>query len=552
MKLLRWIAALFLLGAAVPAAAQTLIDNVNGITLDADGKLVRFNGLVITPDGKVDRLVRRGDKAPKTPYRVDGKGRTLMPGLIDAHGHVMSIGLAQTTLDLSGAKSLAEAKQLIADYAAKNSDARWIIGHGWNQENWGLGRFPNAADIDAITGGRPMWLTRVDGHAGWANSRAMEIAGISGATKSPSGGRIELAGGKPSGIFVDSAMGLVEKSIPELLPLDRERAFIRAQDLLLSYGITGMADMGTTLEDWMTYRRAGDEGYLSIRIFSYAAGIPAMLQIGGTRPSRWLYNDKLRMVGVKLYSDGALGSRGAWLKQPYADAPGQKGLTFMTDSEIRNNIVRASMDGFQVAIHAIGDAANEQALSAIEEVADTFPNDRRWRIEHAQIIDPADIPRFGKNGIIASMQPVHQTSDRLMAEARLGPNRLKGAYAWQSILKAGGKLALGSDAPVENPNPFAGLAVAISRVDAQSQPFGGWFPEERLTREEAFAGFTIWAAYASFAEAKVGRLGPGMQADFILVDNDMMDASPGVIRATKVTETWVGGIKVWPRAEAGK
>lgn len=552
MKFLRWIAALVMLGLAVPAMAQTLIDNVNGITLDADGKLVRFSALVITPDGKVDRLVKRGDKPPKTQYRMDGKGKTLMPGLIDAHGHVMGIGLGAIQLDLSSAKSLDEAKQMIAEFAAKNPDSPWIIGRGWNQESWGLGRFPTAADIDAITGGRPVWLERVDGHAGWANSKAMELAGITPATKSPAGGRIEMAGDKPSGIFVDAAMELVSKSIPPLLPLDRERAFIRAQDILLSYGITGMADMGTSIEDWMAYRRAGDEGYLRVRIFAYAAGIPAMLQIGGTRPSPWLYNDKLRMAGVKLYLDGALGSRGAWLKLPYADAPGQKGLAFMSDAAIRNSLVRAAMDKFQVAVHAIGDAANDQILGAIEEVAETYPDDRRWRIEHAQIVDPADIARFSKHGIIASMQPVHQTSDRTMAEARLGPARLKGAYAWQSILKAGGKLALGSDAPVENPNPFPGIAVAISRVDAQNQPFGGWFPEERLSREQALAGFTIWAAYASFAETKVGRLGPGMWADFILVDTDVIDASPGNIRNAKVSETWVAGQKVWSLADSGK
>lgn len=482
MKFVRWIAAALALGLAMPASAQTLIDNVNGITLDGDGKLVRFVAIVVMPDGKVERLVKRGDKAPKTPFHVDGKGRTLMPGLIDAHGHIMAIGMGAVQLDLSGAKSLEEAKQMIADYVAKYPERPWIIGRGWNQESWGLGRFPTAADIDAVTGGKPVWLARVDGHAGWANSAAMTAAGITATTKSPSGGRIEMAGGRPSGLFVDAAMDLVDKAVPPLLPLDRERAFIRAQDTLHSFGITGMADMGTSMDDWMTYRRAGDEGYLSLRIFSYAGGIPAMIQIGGTRPSPWLYGDKLRLAGVKLYLDGALGSRGAWLKAPYADAPGQTGLGFMSESEIRNNLVRASMDHFQVAIHAIGDRANEQALNAIEEVADTFTDDRRWRIEHAQIVDPVDLPRFAKYGVIASMQPVHMTSDRVMAEARLGPTRLKGAYAWNSILQAGGKLAFGSDAPVESPNPFPGIAAAISRVDAQNQPFGGWFPEERVTR----------------------------------------------------------------------
>jgi predicted amidohydrolase YtcJ len=251
------------------------------------------------------------------------------------------------------------------------------------------------------------------------------------------------------------------------------------------------------------------------------------------------------MAGVKLLADGALGSRGAWLKAPYADKPGDRGLAILDDTKLRNLISRAAMDGFQVAVHAIGDAANAQALDAIEEIAPSYAGDRRWRIEHAQIIDPADISRFGRNGIIASMQPVHQTSDRLMAEARLGPQRLTGAYAWKSILDAGGKLAFGSDTPVESPDPFAGLAAAITREDAKGEPFGGWQPQQRIGREAALAGFTSGAAYASFAEAKTGRLAPGLWADFVLVDRDPLLATPSELRATRVIETWVAGARYY-------
>jgi predicted amidohydrolase YtcJ len=303
--------------------------------------------------------------------------------------------------------------------------------------------------------------------------------------------------------------------------------------------------MGTTMDDWQSYRRAGDAGWLTVRIFAYAAGVDNMVAIAGPHPSPWLYNDKLRLGGVKLYLDGALGSRGAWLKKPYADAPRQTGLQFLASAEIRNLMVRASMDGFQTAVHAIGDAANAEVIGAIEELSETYKGDMRWRIEHTQIVDPADLARLGKHGIISSMQPVHQTSDRVMAEARLGQERLKGAYAWQSILHAGGKLAFGSDVPVESADPFAGLAAAMTREDAEGQPFGGWRPEEHVSREQALAGFTTGAAYAAFAESKFGSLTPGHYADFILIDVDPMLASPRQLRKAVVKETWVGGRPVY-------
>ncbi|MBK9002667.1 MAG: amidohydrolase [Sphingomonadales bacterium] len=536
---------------SAPAFADGMVENVNGITLDKDGKVVRFSAVLIDKEGKISQLFTSKEKAPKQlDFRHDGRGLTMLPGLIDAHGHVMGLGFAALTLDLSGTNSLDEAQAAIKSYAAKYPERRWIVGRGWNQEKWGLGRFPAAADLDAIVTDRPIWLERVDGHAGWANSRAMEIAGITGATRSPPGGRIEMAGAKPSGIFVDAASELVSKHIPAPKPGERDLALAEAQKALLSVGVTSIADMGTSIEDWQSYRRAGDAGWLSIRIFGYAGGIDNMVAIAGPRPTPWLYDDKLRLGGVKLYLDGALGSRGAWLKKPYADAPGQTGLSFLASAEIRNLMVRASMDGFQTAVHAIGDAANADAIGAVEDLAETYSGDRRWRIEHVQIVDPADLSRLAKNGIVASMQPVHQTSDRLMAEARLGTERLNGAYAWNSILKAGGKLAFGSDTPVEAPNPFAGIAAAMTREDDKGQPFGGWIPAERLSREQALAGFTIGAAYAAFAEDKVGSLTPGHRADFILVDTDPLIASPAQIRGTVVKETWLGGRPVYQQGGA--
>lgn len=535
---------------ATPAHADTLVDNVNGITLDKDGKLVRFTGLVIGTDGKVKQLLDRKDKRPERPdFREDGKGRTLIPGLIDAHGHVMALGFQQMLLDLSGTNSLAEAQAAIKKYADDNPEMPWIIGSGWNQEKWGLGRFPTAADLDAVVPGRPVWLERVDGHAGWANSAAMNAAKITAATKSPEGGRIEMAGGKPSGVFVDAATSLVDSAKPKPLARDLDRALLLAQQKLIEQGITSIADMGTTIQEWQAYRRAGDKKQLAIRILSYGGDIDNMAIIAGGEPTPWLYDDRLRMVGVKLYLDGALGSRGAWLKAPYSDAPGQKGLPLLTPAQLRNKMVRASMDKFQVAIHAIGDAANAEALSAIDDLTRDLPGERRWRIEHAQVIDPLDIPKFAQLKVIASMQPVHQTSDRLMAEARLGPDRLKGAYAWRSLENAGVRLAFGSDVPVESANPFPGIAAAISRTDAAGQPAGGWHPEEAVTRETALDGFTRTAAFAAFAEDRLGTLMPGMRADFLMLGDDPMLASPDAIRKMTPLETWIGGQRYYKAKE---
>lgn len=543
-----WRAApLAILVVAGPARADGLVDNVNGITLDEKGQLVRFTGLTVTPEGNVGRLIRQGEK-PSTDknwrpdWRLDGKGRTLLPGLFDAHGHVMGLGIAALTLDLSGTRTLAEAQAKIADYAKAHPERRWILGRGWNQEIWGLGRFPTAADIDAIVADKPVLLERVDGHAQWANTAALEAAGINAKTASPPGGRIEkLANGTPAGVLVDGATALIEKAVPQPLPSERDLALATAQDILLSLGITAIADMGTSPEDWNTMRRAGDKGALRVRFVTYANSVDTAISIAGSGPTPWLYDDRLRMVGIKVYADGALGSRGACLKKAYADAPGQTGLCFLDDTKMRNIMSRAAMNNLQVATHAIGDAANAQVLSAIEELVQTYKGDRRWRIEHAQIVDPADLPRFGTNGIIASMQPVHQTSDRMMAEARLDPTRLAGAYAWASMLKNGSVLAFGSDVPVESANPFPGLAASITREDADGQPFGGWQPQERMTREQALAGFTTGAAFAGQAEDRIGRLAPGYRADFILVDVDPLLSTPAELRATKVGETWVGG-----------
>ncbi|HEX4739092.1 MAG TPA: amidohydrolase [Allosphingosinicella sp.] len=543
-KLLAALALLFWTGAA---HADELIDNVNGYTIDAQGHLVRFAAMWVGDDGKVIQLFQKGERKPdRTRYRFDGQGRTLLPGLIDAHGHIMELGQGALELDLTGTRSVAEAQAKIAAFAASHPRPLWIVGRGWNQENWG-GRFPTAADIDAVVADRPVWLERVDGHAGWANGAAMREAQVDARTPSPSGGRIEKAAGKPTGIFVDAAKDLITRVIPPPLPRIRDQAFQKAQEIMLSYGLVGACDMGTSVEDWLVMRRAGDTGQLKVRIISYGLGVESAIAVAGTGPTPWLYDGHLRMIGVKFFADGALGSRGAWLKQPYKDAPTQRGLPFHSDAEIRNLMSRAAMDNFQVAVHAIGEAANSQILGAIDELSDTYKGDRRWRIEHAQIVDPADLPKFAQHGIIASMQPTHETSDWRMAEARLGMERLQGSYAWKTMLTNRVPLAFGSDFPVESPNPFPGLASAVSREDAQGQPPGGWMPEQKLTLEQALAAFTRGAAYAGFAEDRLGSLDKGHYADFVLIDRDIFaGATAQDIRNTKVLQTWIGGVRAWP------
>jgi len=527
---------------ASPASAETLISNVNGVQVGADGKLQHFTGLLVGDDGRVKEVLNGPPPIVRYPNIIDGGGRTLLPGLIDAHGHVLGLGFSALQLDLVGTSSLDDLKQRLKAYAAAHPDARWIQGRGWNQELWPQKSFPTAADLDSVVSDRPVVLERVDGHAIVVNGAAMKAAGVTAQTPAPPGGRIE------NGLFVDNAIGLIAKSVPPATAAENDQALAKAQDILLSYGITGVGSMSTSLDDWNAMRRAGESGRLNERLMVYADELK--LLGAEPKPTPWLYGDRLRMVGIKFYADGALGSRGAWLKQPYADKSDTRGLQFHSDAEMLQLADTAASHGFQIATHAIGDAANAQVISTYEAMSRKYGRDRRWRIEHFQIVDPADIPRIAPAGIIASMQPTHQTSDRVMAEKRLGPKRLAGAYAWQTVLKSGAHLAFGSDFPVESPNPFPGLSAAVSRQDMQGQPPGGWIPAERLTFAQALAAFTRGAAYAGFSEDRIGSLDPGKWADFILIDRDPTKVDPIALGNTQVLETWVAGKRVWQRAAA--
>lgn len=520
---------------AAPVSADTLISNANGIQVDPSGHLEHFSGMLIGDDGKVIRLLHSGETA-RAARVVDEHGQTLLPGFIDAHGHVTDLGFEALRLNLTGASSIAELQRRLRVYAAAHPDDRWLIGFGWNQELWPENRFPTAADLDEIVPDRPVVLERVDGHAVVTNSAAMKAAGVTAATQAPSGGRIE------NGLFVDRARGLIDRAEPAATQQQMDVALAKAQNILLSYGVTSVGSMSTSIADWQAFRRAGEEGTLNVRLMAYlliSGGLPL------AEPTPWLYRDHLRAVGIKLFADGALGSRGAWLKQPYADMPNTRGLQFHSDAEMRKLADLAASHGFQVATHAIGDAANAQVISTYEWLNGKYGPGRRWRIEHAQIVDCADLPRIGRAHIIASMQPTHQTSDRLMAEKRLDPSRLKCAYAWQSMLRTGASLAFGTDFPVESPNPFPGLSAAISRQDVNGQPLGGWFASERVTLEQALSAYSRGGAYAGFAEDKIGALEPGRWADFIIVDRDPTKVSPQELAKTQVLETSVAGKKVW-------
>jgi hypothetical protein len=550
-----WLARLLVLFAvAPPAPAATIVANANGYTIDREGRVERLTGLVIDDSGRIARVLRRGDPEPRPQagdFRLDAQGKTLLPGLIDAHGHVLALGEGALHVDLADTRSLAEALDRVRAHAAAHPARAWILGRGWNQVRWGLGRFPTAAELDAAVADRPVALARVDGHALWANTAALRAGGVTAATRDPPGGRIERGpGGAPTGVLVDAAEALVTRRIPPATPAEQEAALTRALEIMARVGLTGAHDMGVTPEAWRLYRMFGDEGRLTARITGYAAGMEAVEAIAPLRPTPWLYDDRLRLIGVKLYGDGALGSRGAWLKAPYGDDPKNSGLRFHDDARIRNMVSRANFLGHQVALHAIGDAANAQALDAFAEVLPTYGDGFRNRIEHAQVLDPADIPRFKALGVVASVQPTHATSDKAMAGDRLGEARLAGAYAWAALIASGARVAFGSDFPVEPPEPLFGLHAAVTRQNRDGAPPGGWRPQEKVTRAQALAGFTAWAAWAGHAETRVGRLAPGLWADFVLLDGDPMDAPEGELWRIGVAETWVAGKRVFQRGAA--
>jgi predicted amidohydrolase YtcJ len=528
-------------------SAPTLIDNVHGYTL-AGSQLQRFSGLVFDRG----RVVRTGDaqalhRGFPDAEVIDGKGLTLLPGLIDAHGHVIALGFNSVRIDLTDSNSLTEAQSAIRVYARANPARAWLLGRGWNQVRWKIGRFPLATELDAAVQDRPVVLDRIDGHAQWLNTRALNAAGITRDTPDPAGGRIERnAQGDPTGVLVDKAMGLVKAVVPRPTDSERQAAVLAALKRMSSVGLTAVGDAGDDAMDIALYRELADADLLTVRIYAMirdtGADFAALSKDG---PLIGYADDRLSVAAVKLFADGALGSRGAALLQPYSDAPGQRGLLFMAPAELEQRIATALRAGYQVNVHAIGDAANREVLDAFEAAYKGVGGRQlRNRIEHAQVVAVSDIPRFRQLDLIASMQPTHATSDMNMAEDRIGADRLKGAYAWHTFLKQGTRIAAGSDFPVESDNPFFGLHAAVTRADHANRPPGGWHPEEAMTLLEGFRAFTLDAAYAEYLENSIGSLEPGKWADFILIDRDLFAIAPADIWRIKVEQTWVAGKRV--------
>ncbi len=538
-----------LIAASGTCAAPTLLVDARIHTLDPAAP--HAEAMAWDEDG---RLLALGTQAElrerfRGAREVSLGGQTVIPGLIDAHGHLMNLGHALLRANLMGASSKAEIVERLRQHAQDLPTGAWLLGRGWDQTLWPEAEFPTAADLDAHFPDRPVWLERVDGHAGWGNSLALAVStrDLSGDWQ-PEGGRILRDDqGQATGVFIDSAEQFIVEAIPapseEVDALALERALAESA----RFGLTGVHDAGVSLKQLALYRRFADSGRLPLRIHAMANGdaeaLDALCAMGHYRhPS-----GRLQMRSVKLYIDGALGSRGAALLEDYSDEPGNRGLLFAEPPAFEKILAKAHACGVQVAAHAIGDRGNRVVLDGMQSVlGEARGTDHRWRIEHAQVVALGDIPRFAQLGVIASMQPTHATSDMRWAQARLGEDRLAGAYAWRRMKEAGAVLALGSDFPVEAVDPVLGLHAAATRQDARGWPEGGWIASQKLDLMEALRGFTLDAAHAGFAESEVGSLEVGKRADFVVLSRPLEDLAPASILDLKVESTWVDGVRVYP------
>ncbi|HNP37469.1 MAG TPA: amidohydrolase [Woeseiaceae bacterium] len=531
------------------ARADTVLHNIHGATSTNDG-IRTFSVLVFDDEG---RILAVGDDSVVNKFtaakRLDGQGKFVLPGLVDAHAHLSSQGFLATSLDVTGVTSLADTVAKIAAYGKANPSAKFITGRGWNQVLWPVKEFPTAADIDAVINDRPVWLRRIDGHAGWANSKMLALAGIDADTPDPVGGKIMRDGdGRATGVIIDLAMNMLDAKIPPPTRDDIHTAYVKAIESLVPLGMTGMHDAGIDITEAEVLISMADNDELDMRVYAMISDTGENLDAMG-KPLKAYGRERLDIQAVKLYADGALGSRGAAMIEPYSDDAENRGLPFLTEQQLISYVKKANSMGFQVGIHAIGDLANRMSLDAFDAAQGGKPSPLRNRIEHAQIISLDDIPRFAELGVIASMQPVHATSDMNMAEDRIGKQRIKGGYAWRRLLDTGAVLAFGSDFPVELPNPFLGLYAAVTREDRAGLPAGGWYPDQALTRAEALHAFTLAAAYAAHQEDRMGSLEAGKWADFIVVDRDYFKIPASAIDDIRVLQTWVGGELVFDASD---
>lgn len=518
-------------GATVAAGADQ-IPRANFAVVVSDSRIVAV--------GPADELRRTYGGARV----IDVTGTTIVPGLTDAHAHLYGLGLSLDTVNLVAASTYDEVIARVKQRAARAQAGEWIQGRGWDQNLWPGKQFPTAAALDAAVPDHPVWLRRVDGHAGLANNAAMRAAGVTAATPDPEGGRIiRDASGNPTGVFVDAAEGLIDRAVPApSFELRKARVLAAAQQIAQN-GLTEIHDAGSDDETIRAVRELIDEKRFPIRVYSMISDRAPLVDEWLKRGKLIGYGDRLTVRSIKLYADGALGSRGAALLAPYDDDPGNSGLLVSRTEHLADVARRARAAGFQVNTHAIGDRGVRNTIDAYE-AAGVTPTDR-FRVEHYQVAAPSEFLRISRDGIIASMQPTHATSDMYWAEARVGPERIKGAYAWRTVLNSGARLALGSDFPVEAVNPFFGIYAAVTREDQKHWPAGGWYPEQKLTLTEAIRGFTKDVAFAAFEEDSRGTIEPGKLADFTIVEGDLYAVPPQDLFKVKVKMTVVGGQVVW-------
>jgi predicted amidohydrolase YtcJ len=473
---------------------------------------------------------------------LDLAGRTVTPGLIDAHSHLEGLGAALDRVDLVGTSSYAQVIDLVRDAAASTSEGEWIQGRGWDQNDWQEKAFPEHGPLSEAVPDHPVWMTRIDGHAALLNARAMELLGVDADTADPPGGRFERdAEGRPTGVLVDAAMGVVGGGVPSASVEERERRILAGAEHCLARGLTTVTDMGVSQTTIDAYSGLRKRDALPIRSALFLTDDSELLSAWFSRGPEVDPESRLLVRGVKLYSDGALGSRGAALIEPYSDDPTNNGLLITGGDHIESVCRRSLESGFQVGVHAIGDRGALVTLDAIERCFERPRPEARFRLEHAQVMRLADIERMGRLGVIASMQPTHATSDGPWAEDRVGPRRILGAYAWRKMLDAGALLALGSDFPVESADPRLGLYSSVAREFSAGEPEGGWYPAELLSGEEALRGFTLDAAYSVFLEDEVGSLEVGKRADLVVFSEDVVTAEPARIPRVEVDYTLVDG-----------
>ena len=520
---------------------------INGVIYSLNSRSETANSMAIR-DGKIIYI---GDEADSYNHYgditeiIDLKGNTVVPGLTDAHMHIEGTGKSLQILNLVGTTSAEEISDKIRVAASSTPPGEWIEGRGWDQNDWEVKNFPTSQLLSDAAPDNPVVLGRIDGHALWVNQKTLDLSDITAETPDSEGGRIiRLSGSNnPSGILIDNAMDLVNKIMPAPSKDLKKRRIVQALSYALKLGLTSLHDAGSDTDNVDIYMELAEEGRLIPRVYAMLNDEEQLkekyLKLG---PQIGLFNNHLNIRTMKFYADGALGSRGAALLEPYSDDPGNSGWLLTPEDELRSKIMRAAKHGFQVSTHAIGDKGNRLTLDIYEEL--TNGTGARHRIEHSQTISLTDIPRFKKLGVIPSMQPTHQSSDMYWVEDRLGSERIKGAYAWRKLIDSGVVIPGGSDSPVESLNPLWGIYAAVTRQDHNGFPEGGWYPEERMTIEEAVKMFSSWAAYASFEEDLKGTLEAGKFADFTVLSEDIFKSEPSTLLKTEILMTVVGG-EIW-------